>query len=84
MAIDRPLQPPCPGPVGVVHDRVVYLLVLTIKELGRDPIPGVVYWPLAARDGAAWRKLKLHPIHLCGWGLVQVCGRGPADRLGVQ
>ena len=83
MVIDRLLQPPCPGPVVIIHDGVVNLLALAIEELGRDPIPGVVYGPLAACDGVAWRKLKLRPIRLGGWGLVHACGRGPANRLGV-
>ena len=46
MVIYRPLQPPRPGRVVVIHDGVVYRLALAIEELGRDPIPGIIHWPL--------------------------------------
>ncbi len=63
----------------IIRDRVVNLLALAIEELGRDPIPGVVYGPLAASNGAVWRELKPPPIRLDERGLVHACWRGPAD-----
>ena len=57
MVIDRPLQPPCPGPVVIIHDGVVNLLALAIEELGRNPIPGIVHWPLDTM-GAMLNGLK--------------------------
>jgi hypothetical protein len=78
MVLDRPLQPPRPGPVSVSHDGVVNLLALAIEELRRDPIPGVVYGSLAASDSAVKWKLKLATICLGGRGLVHACGQGPA------
>ena len=40
MVLDRPLQPPRPGPIGIIHDGVENLLALGIEELGRDELPG--------------------------------------------
>ena len=49
VAIDCPLQPPRPGPIGIIHYGVENLLALGIEELGRDKLPGKVDrpWPLA-------------------------------------
>jgi hypothetical protein len=49
VAIDCPLQPPRPGPIGIIHNGVENLLALGIEELGRDKLPGKVDrpWPLA-------------------------------------
>ena len=40
VAFDCPLQPPRPGPIGIIHDGVEKLLTLGIEELGRDELPG--------------------------------------------
>ncbi len=38
VAIDRPLQLPRPGPIGIIHYGVENLLALGIQQLGRDKV----------------------------------------------
>jgi hypothetical protein len=43
VAIDRPLQPAFPGPIGIIHYGVENLLSLGIQQLGRDKLSGIMH-----------------------------------------
>ena len=66
VAIDRPLQPPRPGPISIIHYGVENLLALAIEELGRDKRPGIMHCrPLPPCNAGFRRRLfrRLRRLH---------------------